>query len=86
MDMVVVSHQSTVMPGVQSKTTSVWYFHPEVKFGLVRLHNIMETDASIVEIAAFINNLSPARSLNSYIIEKSRYHTHTSQMDLVDSN
>lgn len=90
MDMVVLSHQSTAMPGVQSKTTSVWYFHPEVKFGLVRQHNIMESDASIVEIAAFINNLSPvshiSRSLSSYIIEKSRHHTYTTQMDLVDSN
>lgn len=90
MDLVVVSHQSTAMTEVQSKTTSVWYFHPDVKFGLVRQHNIMNTDVSIVDIVAFINNISPAslisRSLNSYIIEKSRHHTFSSRMDLVDSN
>lgn len=90
MDKVLVFHQNMDIPGVQSKVTSVWYYHPDAKFGLVRQHNLVESDASIVEIAAFINNISPVsqiyRSLNSYIIEKSRHHTYTSQMDLVETN
>lgn len=89
-DKVVVFTQRMNLLGVALQTTSVWYFDPHVKFGLVRQHNISETDASIVEVAAFINKMSPApqlaRSLNSYIIEKSRHHTFISQFDLVETN
>lgn len=89
-DRVVLFQQKTFMPGVQGTATSVWYYDHGVKFGLVRMYNIMETDASIVDIAGFINNLSPvsqlSRSLNAFIIERSRHHTHTSRMDLVETN
>ncbi len=90
MEKVLLFKQTMSMLGVQSNITSVWYYDRKVKFGLVRQHNIVETDASIVEVAAFINRISPIpqlyRSLNSYIMEKARHQTHTSHMDLVETN
>lgn len=89
-DKVIVFTQRLNMPGVNMLTTSVWYFDPHVKFGLVRQHNISESDVTIVEVAAFINKMSPVgqlyKSLNSYIIDKSRHQTHTSRFDLVETN
>ena len=89
-DKVVVFRQSVALPGVESHTTSVWYYDPHVKFGLVRQYNLTESDASIVEVAGFINRISPIgqlyRSLSSFLIERSRHHTYSSRMDLVESN
>lgn len=89
-DKVIVFTQRMNIPGVNMLTTSIWYFDPHVKFGLIRQHNISESDVTIVEVAAFINKMSPVgqlyKSLNSYIIDKSRHQTHTSQFDLVETN
>lgn len=89
-DKVIVFTQRMGIPGVNILTTSIWYYDPHVKFGLIRQHNISEFDVTIVEVAAFINKMSPVpqlyKSLNSYIIEKSRHQTHTSQFDLVETN
>lgn len=89
-DKVIVSTQRMNIPGANILTTSIWYFDSRVKFGLVRQHNISETDVTIVDVAAFINKISPVpqkyKSLSIYIIENSRHHTRTSKLDLIETN